>query len=216
MKLPERLRSGLSYANVMATIAVFVALGGTGYAAIAIPRDSVGARELRSRSVGTSELRSDAVISSRVRDGSLNLQDLSSDARRRLTGNAGPPGPAGQAGPPGVAGPQGDRGPQGLPGEGVATEWAVITDGGQRVAGTATGVAASPNTGEYLVPFGRSSLEGCAPLATLARVAGGSSPDPGAGRISVETLSDGKVRVRTYHANGNPAGYGFHLIVVCP
>ena len=39
MKLP---RPRVTYANVMATIAVFVALGGASYAAIAVPRNSVG------------------------------------------------------------------------------------------------------------------------------------------------------------------------------
>ena len=34
------LRSRLTYANVMATIAVFVALGGTSYAAIKITRQA--------------------------------------------------------------------------------------------------------------------------------------------------------------------------------
>lgn len=212
MKLLQRLRSGLSYANVMATIAVFIALGGTGYAAFSLPRDSVGSRELRSRSVGAAELRRDAVVSSSVRDGALNLRDLSADARKQLRGDAGPIGPSGPAGP---AGPKGDPGPQGAPGESVATEWAVVSDTGQRMAGTAIGFVSSPTAGEYFVTFPR-SVAGCAPLATLAKVAGGSDPDPGAGRISVETTTEGKVRVRTYHANGNPAGYGFHLIVVCP
>jgi hypothetical protein len=38
-----RLRCCLSYANVMATIAVFVALGGGAYAAFTLPANSVAA-----------------------------------------------------------------------------------------------------------------------------------------------------------------------------
>ena len=40
-------KSKLSYANVMATIAVFIALGGGAYAAIKIPKKSVGTKQLK-------------------------------------------------------------------------------------------------------------------------------------------------------------------------
>lgn len=210
-----RLRSGLSYANVMATIAVFVALGGSGYAAISLPRDSVGARELRSRSVGSAELQRGAVASSSVRDGALNLADLSASARDQLKGAAGVAGPAGPAGPTGAAGPKGDPGPQGVAGVSAATEWAVIDDLGDRQAGTAVGPRVAPVVGERIVSFKRSVL-GCAPVATLAKVLGGTNREPEPGRITVEITNDGRVRVRTYGSTGIAGDFGFHLIVVCP
>ena len=40
-KLPSRLRRHLSYANVMASVAVFLALGGVGYAAATINGNSI-------------------------------------------------------------------------------------------------------------------------------------------------------------------------------
>jgi hypothetical protein len=66
-----RLRSRLTYANVMATIAVFIALGGTGYAAIHLPRNSVGRSQLRTHAVSNSKLAVGAVTASRVRANSL-------------------------------------------------------------------------------------------------------------------------------------------------
>jgi hypothetical protein len=39
----SKIRARLSYANVMATIAVFGLLGGVSYAAVNPPRNSVGA-----------------------------------------------------------------------------------------------------------------------------------------------------------------------------
>ena len=53
----DRLRRKLNYANVMATLAVFIALGGTSYAALQITgRDindsSLTGRELQRNSVG--------------------------------------------------------------------------------------------------------------------------------------------------------------------
>ena len=41
------IRTRLSYANVMASVAVFLALGGASYAAVSLPRDSVGTQQLR-------------------------------------------------------------------------------------------------------------------------------------------------------------------------
>src|SRR3954449_3246562 len=102
-RLPEevvmqRLRARLSYANVMATIAVFVALGGTSYAVTSLPRNSVGAAQIRSRAVGASEIRPGSVRSKQVRDRSLSVRDLSPAARESLRGQRGGIGPQGPAG----------------------------------------------------------------------------------------------------------------------
>ena len=46
-----------TYGNVMATIALFVAVGGTSYAAITLPRNSVGQRQLQAGAVAGAERR---------------------------------------------------------------------------------------------------------------------------------------------------------------
>jgi hypothetical protein len=61
----SKVTSRLTYANVMATIAVFVALGGGAYAAT-----------LAKNSVGTPQLKSNAVISSKVKNRSLLAVDF--------------------------------------------------------------------------------------------------------------------------------------------
>ena len=48
----------LSYANVMSTIAVFVALGGSSYAALKLPRNSVGSAQIRNGAVQSRHLAS--------------------------------------------------------------------------------------------------------------------------------------------------------------
>jgi hypothetical protein len=40
--MARRIRAKLTYANVTASLALFIALGGTGYAALTLPPDSVG------------------------------------------------------------------------------------------------------------------------------------------------------------------------------
>jgi hypothetical protein len=49
-------RPRLTYANVTSTLALFVALGGAGYAAVTLPANSVGPAQLRTGAVGTRAL----------------------------------------------------------------------------------------------------------------------------------------------------------------
>ena len=87
----HQFRDRLTYSNVMATVAVFVALGGTSYAAITLPRNSVGSNQLKRN----------AVTSTDVKDRSLGARDLSLAARTFLKGQRGPQGERGVQGPPG-------------------------------------------------------------------------------------------------------------------
>jgi hypothetical protein len=61
-----RVRPRLSYANVMATVAVFIALGGASYAAFKLPKNGVG----------TKQLKKNAVIGVKVKDDSLTGSDI--------------------------------------------------------------------------------------------------------------------------------------------
>ena len=48
------LRDKLTYANVIATVALFVALGGSSYAALTLPQNSVDAKQIKRGAVGKS------------------------------------------------------------------------------------------------------------------------------------------------------------------
>jgi hypothetical protein len=106
-----RLSSRLTYANVMATIAVFVALGGSGYAAVRLSKNSVTSRTIKNGQVKTADLAKNAVTSVKVTDGSLLATDFKPG---QLPG--GPAGPAGPTGAKGDAGAKGDTGAQGAVG----------------------------------------------------------------------------------------------------
>ena len=174
-------RTYLTYSNVMATIAVVVALGGTSYAALSLPRDSVRARELAAGAVRGAE----------VKNGSLGAKELSARARRSLRGAAGATGPQGPAGP---ATPQ---------------YFAVVSAGGERLAGNATQGGLS-GVGSYTVGFAR-SMAGCAATATLGTADGSTTA---AGRITVNIVN-GSVGVQTYAADGTAANLPFHLVAAC-
>jgi hypothetical protein len=78
------MRPKLTYANVMATIAVFIALGGASYAATQLPKNSVGTKQLK--------------------NGAVTKQKIANAAQKAF---------AGKQGLPGAPGPKGDAGPVG-------------------------------------------------------------------------------------------------------
>jgi hypothetical protein len=84
----SKLRARLTYANVIATIALFAALGGTSYAALKLPKNSVKAKQIASG----------AVTSSEVKNGSLLTADFKASQRASLRGPAGPAGAKGANG----------------------------------------------------------------------------------------------------------------------
>ena len=92
------------YANITATLALFVALGGTATAAVTLDRNSVTAREIAKNAVGSSEIRPEAVRSSELEDETITLDDLADRTRRELEGAQGPTGTQGPAGPAGPSG----------------------------------------------------------------------------------------------------------------
>src|ERR1700742_3851140 len=94
------LRRHLTYANVAASLALFLALGGAAYAATQLPRNSVGTPQLR--------------------NGAVTANKIARKTRRQLQGARGPqgvPGPQGKEGKTGAKGAAGAKGPQGVKGD---------------------------------------------------------------------------------------------------
>ena len=93
----------LSYANVTATLALFIALGGVSYAAGVLPANSVG----------NAQLKNDSVNSSKILNRSITSQDINNDtltSLRGAKGNTGDRGLQGIQGLPGRDGAKGDPG----------------------------------------------------------------------------------------------------------
>jgi hypothetical protein len=57
----SKLRDRITYANVVATLALFIALGGTSVAAIQLGKNSVRAKQIAPGAVGTSEVKDRAL-----------------------------------------------------------------------------------------------------------------------------------------------------------
>ena len=65
----------MSYSNLTATLALFIALGGGAYAAT-LPRNSVGAKQLKAGAVERAKIKKNAVNDTKVLDESLTGTDI--------------------------------------------------------------------------------------------------------------------------------------------
>lgn len=159
-----RLKSRLTYANVIASVALFVALGGSSYAALSLPRNSVGGNQIRTG----------AVTSRQIHDYTVALRDVSFGARRALRGATGPTGPAG---PAGASAPR---------------DFAAVNAAGGLVHGTATSGGRAGSPGSYTVGFANST-SACAVAASLGSTdtsvvpAGRVTTSDQGGKVGVQT-----------------------------
>lgn len=105
------LRRHLTYANVVASLALFLALGGAAFAATQLPRNSVG----------TGQLKPEAVTAGKIAKKTRN-QLRGAQGPQGPQGKTGAKGPKGATGAKGAPGATGARGPAGADGSGPAFE----------------------------------------------------------------------------------------------
>jgi len=72
--------SKVTYANVTATLALVVALGGTSYAATQLPKNSVKAKQIKTDAVRTQEIKDGSVGSPDIGDGAVSGADIANGA----------------------------------------------------------------------------------------------------------------------------------------
>ena len=110
-RVRRRLAPHLTFADIVALLALFVALGGSAYAGTTLARNSVTSRQIAPGAVKRSDVAAGAVTGAKVKDGSLLASDFAAGELR-----AGPAGPQGPVGPRGETGPSGEKGDTGPPG----------------------------------------------------------------------------------------------------
>jgi hypothetical protein len=94
--------------NLVAYLALFVALGGSSYAAVALKANSVASNHIKNGQVRKVDLGRASVDSSKVVNGQLRAEDFA--AGQLPAGPQGPAGAAGAIGPQGAVGPPGPAG----------------------------------------------------------------------------------------------------------
>jgi hypothetical protein len=101
----SRVRAVLSYSNVMSTLALMIALGGTSYAAIGLGKNSVTSKNIAPGAVTSAKIKKGAVTRTKlargavtaaaVKAGSLTANDLAPGVIPAANSPAPPDGPAG-------------------------------------------------------------------------------------------------------------------------
>lgn len=182
--------------NTLAMLALFLALGGTTYAA------------------STALIGNNTVASPQVVNGSLQTKDLSAKARKALKGNRGLRGLTGAKGATGAAGVQGVKGDTGA--AGTARAYAEVDDTTPSfVAARTNGFTAvtRPGTGTYcLTATGIDART----VASVAAVDYGISSVPGVAEVRGSGLgcATGQFEVETFNLAGTLVNtISFHLIV---
>jgi hypothetical protein len=144
---------------VVALVALLAALAGTSYAAVQLPANSVG----------TKQLKKNAVTGKKVKNGSLRAADFASNSLPR--GPQGPQGAQGAQGPKGDKGEKGDPAPtpiittrEGTPATGDAE---VFCEPGE----VALGGGGSPGVDGYLTDSEPDASDGEIPTGWLASAA---------------------------------------------
>jgi hypothetical protein len=208
-------RRRLSFANVTSAIALFIALGGTSYAAISIPRDSVGPSQIRSDAVKKSELARNAVAAWEIRHNAVNRSEIRSDAvgPSELRGNA-------------VSSDEVADGGLEAADLSAAARTALngikyrvsSTAAGGAAAGNAKGIAHTAASGVYTVDLG-ADVSACQYAATVGGVKSGTTIEPPVATARQATASPSadatKVTVNVVQADGTPVDSAFHLLVAC-
>jgi hypothetical protein len=100
--MTKRITSRLTYANVIATLALFIALGGTSYAVTALPKNSVGTQQLKKNAVTGVKVKNGSLSSADFAAGTLLKGDTGASGATGATGATGPQGATGAAGPAGA------------------------------------------------------------------------------------------------------------------
>lgn len=205
-----------SPALVVACIALFVALGGTGYAALQLPKNSVGRGQIQTGAVGRSEVANNAIGGAKVKNRSLTNTDFRASSLPR-----------------GPRGPTGDRGPAGPPGRSAAYGY-VRANGTVDPARSSAGIGVvhSPGSGLYCVRAPGFSSASNVMAVNLDAATSVTAPPPPApsdwlGIVEVDYVPDppctvGQFQVRTlgklfdgdgYHAGNLQVDQAFTFVV---
>ena len=202
----DRIHSRLTFANVISLLALFVALGGSSYAAI-----KVTGKNVKDSSLTGKDLKNSSLTGADVKNGSLLTGDFAAGQV-----------PAGQRGPKGDTGAKGETGTQGQPGEPATRYWAVVNQNGTLARGSpgATSLSSGdPPNGQYVVEWvGSPNVATCAYVATIGPPGTGASPfaDGVTGQVSVTAGSADQVSVETLSDDGaSLAPNAFHVAMLC-
>ena len=190
------VRAHLTYANMMATGAMFVALGGSAYALNGGPDNSGVFHGCVSSRTGTLRVVTRANSCAKAHGRGTHRHPDETAISWSQQGPPGQPGVQGTPGQKGDPGTPGQKGDPGTPGENATKLFAYIDDFGANTAAVVqygngvTGVTDPTGDNEYTVTFDR-SLQNCVVEA-----------QPGFGDPTASAVSDDAIGVITMNQGG--------------
>ena len=72
-----------TYANVLATLSIFIALGGVSWAATQLPKNSVGTKQIKKNAVTTAKIKKNAVTTARIKKNAVNTSKIKGKAVKK-------------------------------------------------------------------------------------------------------------------------------------
>jgi hypothetical protein len=205
------VRKHLSFANVASMLALFIALGGSAYAAAQLPANSVGKAQIRSSAVGKSEAATGSIGRSEVRSSAIGRSEIatngvgSSEIRTNAIGTKEIRD--GKIDAADIA----DTAKAGIAALNGVTFRVAATETGAVTGGNAKSVSRTADPGVYSVDLG-TDVSKCQVSATIA----GTGATPGVVTVT-PGASTNLLTVSTFDtaATPAPANRPFNLLVAC-
>jgi hypothetical protein len=200
----SKLRPRLTYANVMATVAVFIALGGSSYAALKVtgrnvPKDALTGADIKN--LTGRDVRNNSLTGADVKN--LGSRDV---ANGRLLAEDFAPGQL----------PRGERGERGQEGASATKLLAVVDPTCTSIVRGSGAVSVDDfGAGRCDVRFNR-DVSACVPIATIKF--GGAAfidTDTGAGFPASFQVDPDEIMVFRYDTAGTGTNEAFNLAVFC-
>jgi len=184
---PRRRWHRPSPSVAISLLALFVALGGTSFAAVdaVLPKNSVGSVQLKAGAVTNAKLAADAVTAAKVKDGSLGKAELA-------------PGTLPAAGPGGQ-----------VWASGFLKQDGVLSPGARNIASVT-----HPATGQYHLDFETPAAGSCSAVTQVFSylILDTNEQVPGSSRLAI---SNTYLEVDTVGPDFLPADRGFDFVVIC-
>ena len=215
------LRRSASYIarHHVALLALFVALGGTSFAAgnAVLARNSVGTRQVIDGSLQTTDLSSKARTAlkgktgPRGATGAPGAPGATGSTGARATGAAGTPGATGSTGAPGATGATGPQGPRGTPGQAASNLFAALDSDGTLLKGSGATATERGDVGAYRIQFD-TDITNCVYLATAGQDTGSLFENY---HLYTSRTGTSTVNVQVFDEKNSPLDRPFFLAVVC-
>jgi hypothetical protein len=201
----SRVRKRLSFANVTSMLALFIALGGTSYAATTLARNSVGKGQIRANAVGKSEAAPNSVGKSEVGNSAIGRSEIATNGvgASEVKANAIDSDEIADGGL--QAADLADAAKTAINGIKVHS---AVTAAGAQSAGNAKTVTKAAGNGVYTVDLG---FDGSA-CQSVATVTGATA---GFANVTPDATNKNIVTVNTFDAAGTGSDRAFNLLVAC-